>query len=220
MDPYHKIPTLFERDPKTNHRTVIMGRWATPELEFLSILRWQLTEKIDGTNIRVMIGADGSVRFGGRTENSQIPTPLLDHLMNTFIYELTKPVADKAGGPVCLYGEGCGPGIQKHGERYGPDPLFVLFDVRVGDWWLNWDDVKSIARTLNIPVAPVITHDSLHQMVYMVQDGVDSAFDDFIAEGLVARPMVPLMARDGSRIICKLKTKDFDLIRARDQQSL
>ena len=56
---------------------------------------------------------------------------------------------------------------------------------------------------------PVCTHGTLHDMAKMVKGGLTSVWGDFPAEGLVARPAVPLVARNGSRIITKLKTKDF-----------
>lgn len=43
----------------------------------------------------------------------------------------------------------------------------------------------------------------------MVRKGFKSAWGDFTAEGLVGRPLVELKGRDGSRIITKLKYKDF-----------
>ena len=53
MREYHKIQSLFLRDPATQHRTFLHGQWSMPEFEYLADLEWTFTEKVDGTNIRV-----------------------------------------------------------------------------------------------------------------------------------------------------------------------
>ena len=79
MTKYHKIQSVFKRDPENNHKTFLMTEWSTKEFESLQGNMWEFTEKVDGTNIRVIW--DGlSLSFEGRNDNSQIPTPLIDTL--------------------------------------------------------------------------------------------------------------------------------------------
>ena len=66
MTEYHKIQTVFLRDPATKMRTLLDGQWALPEFEYLARNPWYFTEKIDGINIRVVFDGE-SVSFGGRT---------------------------------------------------------------------------------------------------------------------------------------------------------
>ena len=68
---YHKIITVWKRDPATKYKTLIWGEWATPEFEYLQDAVWSWTEKVDGTNIR-LTWADGVVRLDGRHQRSQI----------------------------------------------------------------------------------------------------------------------------------------------------
>jgi len=110
---------------------------------------------------------------------------------------------------VCLYGEGCGSGIQKGGGKYYEDKRFVLFDVRVGEWWLQRPDVEDIACKMGIPCVPVIGKGTLWELAAAVKDGIGSTWGPFMAEGIVARPSTELCARNGQRIITKLKHKDF-----------
>lgn len=100
--------------------------------------------------------------------------------------------------------------IQKGGGNYYSDQRAVLFDVHVGEWWLRRLDVEGIAAALGIPVVPIVGEGTLAEMVEMVRKGFNSQWGDFIAEGIVARPRVELKARDGSRIITKIKHKDFE----------
>ena len=40
MKEYHKIQTVFKRDPFTNFKTLIVDEYSTPELEYLSDNIW------------------------------------------------------------------------------------------------------------------------------------------------------------------------------------
>jgi len=81
MKEYHKIQTLFKRDPDNNFKTLIDGDYAIPEFDFLQSTLWIFTEKVDGTNIRVhWDGVD--IRYGGRTESTQISTSLLNKMLD------------------------------------------------------------------------------------------------------------------------------------------
>lgn len=207
MNPYHKIPTLFSRDPATNFKTLLEGEYATPELVYLACNEWVFTEKVDGTNIRV-IWKSGQVSFGGKTDNAQIPALLVNRLNELFT--LRAP-----GMPIvfdedaCLYGEGYGAKIQKGGGNYSATQEFVLFDVRVGDWWLRREDIVDVATKLGLAYVPIIGTGTLAKLVAMVRDGFKSTWGDFPAEGIVARPATELFGRDGHRIITKLKARDF-----------
>ena len=109
-----------------------------------------------------------------------------------------------------LFGEGYGARIQKGGGNYISDHTdFVLFDVRVGNWWLNRCDVESVAKRLGLRVVPVIGEGTLCDMVELTREGFKSTWGDFQAEGVVARPATELCTRGGHRIITKIKCKDF-----------
>ena len=134
MKEYHKIQTVFKRDPATKMKTLLSGEYSLPEFEYLKNNIWVGTEKIDGTNIRVMWPGD-EIKFGGKTQNAQIPTFLYDKLNDTFKPKLetfieifgdwnTPPEGEMQN--VCLYGEGHGAKIQKAGSSYIPDGVFIL----------------------------------------------------------------------------------------------
>lgn len=203
MRPYHKIQTVFKRDPKTKHKTLLAGQYTLPEFAYLAECPWRMTEKVDGTNVRVII-KDGKVTFGGRTDKAHLPAALVNRLNERFA-----DAADCFEDDICLYGEGYGAKIQKGGGNYRSDQDFVLFDVRAGDWWLQPESVEDVAKKLDVPVVPVVHVGPLVDMVKLCADGFRSQWGDFTAEGLVATPTTPLFARDGTRIITKLKHRDF-----------
>jgi len=188
------------------HKAILEGQFSTPELEYLQNNVWTFTEKVDGTNIRVM-SKTGIVTFGGKTDNASIPAPLIARLNEQFL-----PISNSLQGlgeDVCLYGEGYGAKIQKGGVNYGPTQEFILFDIRIGKWWLQRKDVEEIAISLTINVVPMIGEGTLHDAIAIVKNGLVSRWGNFEAEGIVARPKNELCDRAGRRIITKIKGRDF-----------
>lgn len=206
---YHKIDSVFQRDPATKHKTMLMGEWSRPEFWYLSTNNWIFTEKVDGTNIRAeIIPSERAVSFKGRTDAASIPKPLQYALADLFMPIVNRLCEAFPFGAV-FYGEGYGAGIQKVGKLYSAEPRFCLFDVKVGDWWLQQEGVEGIAKDYKLQCAPVIGQGNLLDMVAMCEKGFNSLWGDFPAEGIIARPEVPLFNRAGNRIITKLKLRDF-----------
>jgi len=206
MIEYPKIQSIFKRDPD-NHFKTFLDEYSTPEIEYLAEEAWLFTEKVDGTNIRIHLEGD-SYEFAGRTANSQIPLKL-----SAVLHDLGMSLAGTFDYPMTLFGEGYGAGIQK-GGGYRPDIGFILFDVRVGDLWLRWEDVEDVGDTLGLEVVPWVDQGDLFEACQAARKG----FVSFVsqrrglrtpAEGLVCRPMVDLLDRRGQRIITKVKHKDF-----------
>lgn len=210
MSEYHKIQTVFKRDPATKHKTLLEGDYSLPEFEYLANNKWVFTEKVDGTNIRVYF-REGKVTFGGRTDRAQIPATLVERLNERFLPQVERLTEVFNGSKVCLYGEGYGAKIQKGGGNYRPDQDFVLFDVMVGDLWLQRPDVEDVAEKMGLDVVPVVGEGTLLEMVEHAKAGIPSVWGDFQAEGYVARPATELKTRRGLRLITKIKCRDFAL---------
>lgn len=215
LAPYPKINGLYKRDRTTNH--FIMGDWAQPEFGYLAALEWQWTEKVDGTNIRLGFEHHGMrgnehAYIAGRTDSAQIPPVLLKRLVEiqrSLPYETVFP---DTNAQVTLYGEGYGQKIQKIGSEYISDGVdFVLFDVRVGEWWLTREAVVDVAENLGLTVVPEVLRGSIEEASKMVYLGFKSAWSGVSRpEGLVGRPALDLRTRRGDRIVTKVKGRDFD----------
>lgn len=204
---YHKIQSIFKRD-MANGKRLVEGDWTCPEFEYLANSQWDLTEKVDGTNIRVWVDEQRKLRFGGRTDRAQLPTGLLGRLSEQFSPEAFFAAFGETPD-VCLYGEGYGAGIQRVGALYGQSQNFVLFDVRVGSFWLRRPDVSDVAKQFGIDVVPIVGSGTLHEAIASVRQGTCSRWGNFTSEGVVARPAVELQTRAGARIIAKIKHCDF-----------
>ena len=209
MSEYHKIQSIFKRDMSSKRKTLIEGEWTLPEFEYLAGNTWVFTEKVDGTNIRVIL-ENGVVTFGGRTEAAQIPAQLVTRLNERFL-PMTAQLTEMFENGVVLYGEGYGAKIQKGGCNYRQDQDFVLFDVKCGEWWLQRPDVEAIAEKLGLEIVPVIGEGTLFDAVEAAKVGICSTWGNFQAEGIVARPKTELKTRSGHRIIAKIKCRDFEV---------
>ena len=210
MTEYHKIETLFERDAAT----FVVNPNVLKASVLGTIREWDVTEKIDGTNIRVMLAESGEVSFGGRTDSAQIPAALIQYLIRTFQQDrLRGTLWLNPEEPVSavLYGEGYGPGIQKGGGLYRADQAFILFDVLIGGkWWLDREAVEDIAAKLGIEAVPYLGRMTLDEIVSLVREPFPSKLGTATAEGIVARPVETLFDKRMKRVIIKLKTRDFE----------
>jgi len=205
---YPKINTLWKRDKKDKFN-IIIGDYACEE--FSSISRWHITEKIDGTNIRILYDGKEPV-FYGRTDEAQIPPFLLDYLKKTFTKELLSKQFPEIKKGVVLYGEGYGNKIQSVGKKYRKDNSFILFDAWIDGWWLEPEKVKQLAKDLGLDYVPELG------IVNTIQEAIDYlkkkpkskiAKEELIIEGIVARSYPLMLFRDGTPIMWKLKVKDY-----------
>lgn len=207
MKEYNKIYSPFIRDEVTNK--LKKGEWSRPEFEYLKDQIWYGTEKIDGTNIRIMW--DGKdVVLGGKTNNAQLPSDLVKNLQDQFMkIDVRQKFAEKfAEKQVCFYGEGYGAGIQK-GGCYRQDKGFILFDVMIDGVWLNFGSVTGIAESFGITVVPTVISGTLEELISFIESKPKSTFGDFVMEGIVARPAFVLLNSRNERLITKIKIKDF-----------
>lgn len=209
MVTYHKIDTVFERDEKT--KKLIIGKFRSPTVEYLKDNVWQFTEKVDGTNIRVFW--DGyKVQYGGRTDNAQIPMPLINRLNELFGGEENAQLFEQKFGEkeVTLFGEGYGAKIQ-NGGLYRSDNDFILFDVMITGNYQARESVEDIAKYFGIDIVPIVLEGT-------IQDGIDYVLNHresivghngAALEGVVGRTKVETLDRTGKRNIIKIKYRDF-----------
>jgi RNA ligase-like protein len=207
MKEYTKIYSPFVRDEVTNK--LKKGEWSRPEFEYLKDKTWYGTEKIDGTNIRIMWNGE-SVVLGGKTDAAQLPSDLVRILQDQFMtIEKRQKFVEKFGEKqVCFYGEGYGAGIQKGGS-YRQDKAFILFDVMIDGMWLNHGNVMGIAESFGMELVPTMIEGTLEELIAYVESKPNSTFGNFTLEGIVARPAFVLLNSRGERLITKIKVKDF-----------
>ncbi len=208
---YPKIETLYNRDPE-NMKRVVVGEYRSPE--FTAVNRWLVTEKVDGTNVRIAVFPDGRVFYGGRTDDAQMPPFLLQHLTERFPLEVLRCGVNESPEAVTIYGEGYGHKIQKGGNYRSAGVSLRVFDVRVGNVWLAQDAVGILAEEIGADTVPVLGTMTTEEatacigMVSLVSQSEGGNYG-FVAEGVVARSDPLMLDRMGSRIMWKLKARDL-----------
>lgn len=211
---YPKIDNLFKRNPDKLSE-LIMGKYTRPEFAFIQC--WDVTEKIDGTNVRLKFhrAFNGSFDFYGRTDNAQFTIAqenFLEHMCSEIRSNVLHILNSFDLDTITVYGELYGPKIQA-GGNYSDELEFRAFDMLVDDkMWLAPDDVRKNAEYMLLDVPPHLGVMFTQDIVEMVQDGFISTFAinrGYLAEGVIAKPPMNLYDQRGRRVMFKLKHKDL-----------
>ena len=117
--------------------------------------------------------------------------------------------------PVYIYGEFFGKKIQKGGNYDKDKNRFNIFDICVQGWYVPINMLNDYAAKLGLDVAPYIGQMSIPEAEKMVIEGFKTLVPnvsnpDYLEEGIVARPVVPIKDPRGKRIIVKIKTCDYN----------
>ena len=207
MKEYQKIETLYKFD-NTTHK--FKNEFYNPIINYLKDCPWIVSEKIDGTNIRVHW--DGhKVEWSGRTDSSQLPKEVESLLQETFgeseiIFE--QNFGEKE---VFLFMECYGGKIQ--GGLYGGKERLIGFDVMIGDTYLDKMVIKDIFDKFGVETVEFRVVPNLQVAIDFVKtytaysDHCDDKKNEI--EGLVCVPAVRLYDHQGKRIIVKIKKKDL-----------
>lgn len=135
MFEYGKTENLFTRDPKTHH--LIETQFKIPEVALVSDDAWIATEKIDGTNVRIILSRTGmgnelegpyKIELKGRSDKASLPKDLEVNLHTEDAERLWQEMQLPYDVVVTFYGEAFGPGIQK-GGYYSPEKKIAVFDL-------------------------------------------------------------------------------------------
>lgn len=116
---------------------------------------------------------------------------------------------------VIVYGEAYGGKQQGMSHTYGKTLKFIVFDVKIGDNWLDVPNAEDVAKKLGLEfVAYEKVSTDLASLDFerdrpSRQAKRNGILEDKIAEGVVLRPLIELSTNNGSRIICKHKRKEF-----------
>lgn len=205
MKEYQKIESLYKFDSEIKR---FRREFYNPIVEYLKDCKWYGTEKIDGTNIRILWNGHG-FEFGGRTDNAEIPKALMKVLNDKFDYEMEVTFEQKFGQKeVMLFVEGYAGKI--NGGVYSGDENIIGFDIMIGDIYLDKLVSFEIFRELGIDVVPLLGFNNLQECVDYVNTFKQSIVQpESKIEGLVCFPAQRIYDHMGNRIIVKIKNKDL-----------
>ena len=218
MNPYASIETVFSRNRETNKLN--FGHLRNPA--HVAIGTWEISEKIDGMNIRAIVTANG-VEVRGRSDNANLPGDLVAHVKSLFTPEAVilkfPEISDIPDWTVTFYGEGYGAGIQK-GGGYSATKKFRCFDICLGERdWLSGSAMRFICWELKVPRVPALglikwVPRTLEDLTEILPESIvaleDRQATDIPAEGIVAKPSEVLYDSRGNRVMWKLTFREFN----------
>lgn len=225
---YTKIDTINARDIYGSKR-LIEGTFRDPAIEYLKGVKFEAQEKADGANVSIFW--DGHrVSIHGRTASAQLPKELLTMLEACFMDSQTEQmfeqlfpvkhfqndngeqVASDIVTEVTIYGEGIGPKIQKVGKLYGDQYRFLVFDIKVGNTYLEHSNpfYGQIIKAFGVEEVPALPDMTPIEAIEFVKSNPKSWINSNAPmEGVVLRPKVRLYGPNGGRLIVKVKAKDY-----------
>lgn len=203
---YPHIWNVWRRHHQT--QKLIPYDWHLPEFGYLAGNTWVFSHKLSGVHVRIAWtpedwtpGDPPSVTYGGRRRDDGLPPELQAHLRE--VVRLRQLDALFRTQPAFLFGEGLGAGPDTGDGRKPETPSFHLFDIYT-DRWLSVEEVWEIAQALRLLTPRVVGTGPLLEGIQLVRSAATEG-----QVGLVARPLIPLMADRGRRVIGKLKRRDF-----------
>lgn len=131
------------------------------------------------------------------------------------IADLTAKFAALGHAEVVVFGEAYGGSQQGMKATYGPTLKFAVFEVKVGDTWLNVENAADVAAKLGLEFVPYIkiptdlaSIDAQRDAdsVQAVRNGMGGGHH---REGVVLRPLQEFVDSRGERVICKHKRDEF-----------
>lgn len=211
---YSKLSSPFKKDEKHIN---------TEELsQYLPKGQWLKTEKIDGTNIRIIITkpdekGEREVLIGSRTlilnEADKGSKQFLHCIKEVNLFKL-KEYFKEVNSTIIIYGEGYGAGVQK-GGMYAKEKNYRVFDIRIGEAYQDFEYVKKVCIDNQLNLVPLMTEvseitykecvNSLKNFTHtLINEG-----DGGQPEGFVYKFDPVLLNKYGERLIFKVKHKDF-----------
>jgi len=210
---YSKFSSPFVKDEKFKNTMA--------ESQYLPEGKWIKTEKIDGTNIRIILtkpeNGQREILIGSRklilNPDDVTSKQFMDCLKEVNLNKVVEYFKE-VDSTVIIYGEGYGAGIQK-GGMYSPNKEFRVFDIRIGLAYQDFEYVEKVCidNQLNIvPVLGVSKTLSYGECLSSLDKFKDTMIKDGCGgkpEGIVYKFEPVLLNKYGERLIFKIKFKDF-----------
>ena len=187
--------------------------------EFRNVPLWNVSEKIDGMNIKIEFINNSFLSFGSRKDKTEIPSQLLKYLEETFSLDFFEEVFPSANN-VVIFGEGYGPKIKKGGGKYRKDQGFIGFDIFIDGWWMTQNKVYDTLSNVGISVVPHLGRGNISDIVNYVRSYPASCLSEEPKEmeGIVARSYPLMLFRNGNPVMFKLKAIDYKKLEEKERK--
>jgi len=164
-------------------------------------------EKIHGTSAHIR-WANQKIGFFSGGESHPRFIALFDEEFLTLKFQELFGESDAT-----VYGEAYGGKQQGMSKTYGKELKFIGFDVKVNDMWLDVPNAEKVCESLGIDFVDyvrvstdvdVLNFERDKPSVQAIRNGCDG-----VREGIVLRPLVEFIQKNGERVIAKHKGDAF-----------
>ena len=166
-------------------------------------------EKIHGTSAHISWKDNEIIYFAGGEKYINFKALFLEEDLITTFKELF-PDMD-----VTLFGEAYGGKQQGMSNTYGKDLMFIVFDVKIGETWLNVPNAEGVTKKLNLDFVDYVKISTDLDIINRERDKPSTQairnclFEDKLREGVVLRPLEEMKDSRGNRVMCKHKNDEF-----------
>lgn len=173
-----------------------------------------ITEKIDGTNMRIAL-IDEKFRIGGRNMEFPFENPQGDMGFVAWCQEHTVEQRLRSLGldNIIVYGEFCGEKINV--PIYGKGRNFLIFDIKLEGKYVDWDQTVELAKKLGFSVVPILYRGKPSLEIFNQLRRSISGYaklktgKEYSHEGIVIKPTKTTYTREGY-LVAKYKDALFE----------
>lgn len=188
---YMKIPNLYK------------------DMRIFNLKECYAMEKVHGTSARI-VWNNNEIQYVSGGMNHKTFCDIFNH--EDLLEKFDKEFKDVK---VVIFGEAYGGKEQGMSGTYGKEPSFIVFEVKIGDTWLNVPNAEDISNKLGLEFVPY-NKVSTDLEVLNSQRDLPSVVasrrgmgEDKMREGIVIKPLEELYDNKGERIIVKHKRDEF-----------
>lgn len=166
-------------------------------------------EKIHGTSANIKFdGVKITYYSGGETYETFVS--LFDE---KGLLEKFKEAYD--GLPITIYGEAYGGKQQDMSDTYGKEKKFIVFDIKIGECWLNVETAENMTKRLGLEFVhyvkipsdvALLNKEMERDSVQAIRNGMGAGHP---SEGIVIRPPIEVTKNGDKRVIAKHKKDKF-----------
>ena len=164
-----------------------------------------ITEKIDGTNMRIGL-INNQFKIGGRNMEFDLANPQGDLGFVAWCKDnnTESRLRSLNIGHIIVYGEFCGEKINV--PIYGKGRDFLVFDIKINGKYIDWDNATELAAKMNLKTVPIIYRgkpslEIFNQLRRSVSGyGKIKTGKEYSHEGIVIKPTKATYIREGYQI--------------------
>jgi len=206
---FPKIYTIFDRDKKFKAIEGVIN----PELIGIENIKgFVVSEKIHGTNCGIILTPEKEILI--RNRNNIVKDDDENHHYFEAIKDIDiqkiKDYFKDSKSLITIFGEVCGKGINERGETYSDKPIFRLFDIKCGNNFFDWDNLIEFSKFTGIKMVKWFKFEGKDILDYTYWlNLLKEANKTKYIEGYVVRSRPALLNKFSTRMIFKIKLKDY-----------